>query len=148
MVQVIKVRVAGAGDVDAVFAFIGHLEERAFDFENFRERYESNCRDSAIVYLVAVNEFDEAVGFVSCHGQSVLHHEGKVFEIQELYVARNHRGCGVGRMLFDALGERLEKMDCESLEVAANVKRSDAKKFYLKMGFVQTHVKFVKTISK
>jgi (aminoalkyl)phosphonate N-acetyltransferase len=139
-----KIRPASEDDLDAVFSFISHLEERRFDFENFKEKFSKNLNNRDIIYLVAVNEGDEAVGFISCYGQNLLHHEGKVFEIQEIYVSRNFRDHGIGKALFATLQERLSKMDCESLEVTANAKRSDARRFYAKLGFVQTHVKFVK----
>jgi (aminoalkyl)phosphonate N-acetyltransferase len=139
-----KIRTAASVDVDAIFNFISHLEERSFDFESFKERFSENLNNRANIYLVAVNEEDEPVGFISCHGQCLLHHEGKVFEIQEIYVARNYRDRGIGKALFAALHEKLSKMDCESLEVTAHIKRSDARRFYTKLGFVQTHLKFVK----
>ncbi len=139
-----KIRSAVLTDVNSVYSFISHLEERSFDFENFKERFSGNLNERSNVYLVAVNEENEPIGFISCHGHNLLHHEGKVFEIQEIYVARNFRDQGIGKALFVALQERLSKMDCESLEVTAQVKRSDARRFYLKLGFVQSHVKFVK----
>jgi PhnO protein len=139
-----KIRAATINDVDIVFCFISHLEERTFDIESFKERFSGNLNNRANIYLVAVDDADEPVGFISCHGQSLLHHEGKAFEIQEMYVARNYRDNGIGKALFAALQERLSKMDCESLEVTAHVKRSDARRFYTKLGFVHTHVKFVK----
>lgn len=139
-----KIRQAVLADVDTVYSFISHLEERSFDFESFKERFSENLNNRANIYLVAADEADDPVGFVSCHGQTLLHHESKVFEIQEIYVARNHRDRGIGKALFAALQEMLTKMDCESLEVTANIKRSDARRFYTKLGFVQTHLKFVK----
>jgi PhnO protein len=144
MEQNYKIRTASTDDVDSIFGFISHLEERSFAFESFKERFSENLNNRAVIYLIAVNEEDEALGFISCHGQSLLHHEGKVFEIQEMYVARNNRDKGVGKALFAAVQEKLARMDCESLEVTTHVKRSDARRFYGKLGFVHTHVKFVK----
>jgi PhnO protein len=141
-----KIRSAVAHDVDTVFSFISHLEERTFDFNRFKEKFSDNLDNSDIIYLVSVNEKDEVTGFLSCHGQDLLHHEEKVFEIQEMYVARNYRDMGIGKALFAALVEKLGKTDCESLEVTTQVKRADAKRFYLKLGFVQTHIKFVKEL--
>jgi PhnO protein len=146
MEQIFKIRAASFVDVDIIFSFIGHLEERSFDFDRFKEKYSDNLGRKEVIYLVAVNETDEIIGFISCHGQELLHHEGQVFEIQEMYVARNYRDKGIGKALFTALVEKLGKTDCESLEVTTNVKRTDAKRFYMKLGFVQTHLKFVKEL--
>jgi PhnO protein len=146
MEQNFKIRAASFVDVDSIFSFISHLEERTFDFNRFKEKYSDNLGREEVIYLVAVNETDEVIGFISCHGQELLHHEGQVFEIQEMYVARNYRDKGIGKALFAALVEKLGKADCESLEVTTHVKRADAKRFYMKLGFVQTHVKFVKDL--
>jgi (aminoalkyl)phosphonate N-acetyltransferase len=141
-----KIRSALVPDADTVYSFISHLEERTFNFDRFKEKFSDNLANPDIIYLVSLNEQDEVTGFISCHGQTLLHHEGKVFEIQELYVARNYRDRGIGKALYAALLDKLVKSDCESLEVTTQVKRADAKRFYLKQGFVQSHVKFVKEI--
>ena len=146
MEQNYKIRPALAHDVDTVFSFISHLEERNFYFNRFKEKFNDNLDKEDVIYMVAVNDTDEVIGFISCHSQSLLHHEGKVFEIQELYVARNYRDRGIGKALYAALLEKLAKADCESLEVSTQNKRTDAKRFYLKLGFVQTHAKFVKEL--
>lgn len=103
MEQNYKIRAAVSTDVETIFNFVCHLEERRFDFENFKERFSENLNSHSNIYLVAVNEEDEPTGFISCHGQSLLHHEGKVFEIQEIYVARNWRDRGIGKALFAAV---------------------------------------------
>jgi len=141
-----KIRSAEPHDVDTVFSFISHLEERTFDFNRFKEKFSDNLDNPDIIYLVSVNEQDEVIAFISCHGQNLLHHEGRVFEIQEMYVARNYRELGIGKALFAALVEKLGKSDCESLEVTTQIKRADSKRFYLKLGLVQTHIKFVKEL--
>jgi (aminoalkyl)phosphonate N-acetyltransferase len=146
MEQNFKIRGASTGDVDTIFSFISHLEERSFDFNRFKEKFRDNLDNPKIIYLVSVNDQDEVTGFISCHSQDLLHHEEKVFEIQEMYVARNYRDRGIGKALYAALLEKLAKADCESLEVSTQSKRTDAKRFYLKLGFVQSHFKFVKEL--
>ncbi len=139
-----KIRGASIDDVDTVFSFISHLEERTFDFEPFKERFSENLnRRAKFIWSQSMRKMN-LLGLSVATDKACLHHEGKVFEIQEMYVARNYRDRGIGKALFAALEERLSKMECESLEVTANIKRSDARKFYTKLGFVQTHVKFVK----
>src|ERR1700676_4625898 len=127
MEQNYQIRSANLSDLDTILGFISHLEERSFVFDSFKERYSENLDNPHALFLSVVNEEDEAIGFISCHGQSLLHHEGKVFEIQEMYVARTYRNKGIGKALFAAVEERLRKMDCETLEVTTNAKRSDAR---------------------
>ena len=42
----------------------------------------------------AADQGEQSVGYISAHGQSVLHQGGKDYEIQELYVARISKGKG------------------------------------------------------
>lgn len=144
MEQIHTIRSAAISDAETVYNFISHLEERTFDLEKFNERFKENISKSGVIYLVAVNDEDDPIGFISGHGQHVLHHEGWVYEIQELYVARNFRNKGIAKSLIRALQERLSKTDCENLEVTTNLNRSDAKRFYSKLGFNNTHLKYVK----
>lgn len=146
MEQNSKIRPTLASDVDIIFSYISHLEEKTFDFKSFRERFMDNIEDPDLIYLVAENESGEVTGFVSCHGQRLLHLERMVFEIQEIYVARYYRDRGIGKALMAALEEKLRETDFEILEVTANVKRTDARRFYGKMGFTQTHIKFSKEL--
>ena len=144
MEQKIEIRKAEPRDLDTVYGFICHLEETRFPFEPFEEIYLENIENRDYAYLVAANGNDDAIGFLSCHGQKLLHHAGLVYEIQELYVARNLRGTGIGKALLASLEEKLNKTRFEGLEVSANAKRNDAKRFYVKMGFEPTHIKLVK----
>jgi PhnO protein len=139
-----EIRKAANKDLDSVYGFICHLEETRFAFEAFEEIYLENIENPDCVYLVAANDADEVIGFLSCHSQKLLHHSGIVYEIQELYVGRNYRGAGIGKMLIRTLEEKLEKSGQQSLEVSVNAKRTDAKKFYAKMGFAPSHIKLVK----
>jgi len=144
MEQNFKIRIANQQDLETVFNFISHLEEKTFDLDSFTERFKENIEKPHILYLVAVNEGDEAVGFVSCHGQSPLRYEGKSFEIQEMYISKNCRGKGIERLLFTSLEEQLAKMDCERVEISSGIDRLDAKKFYLKLGFNCILARYVK----
>jgi ribosomal protein S18 acetylase RimI-like enzyme len=139
-----KIRKAVITDVDSVFNFISHLEERSFDFESFKVKFKENIEKPDILYLVAVGEEDEALGFISSHGQNPLRLEGKLFEIQEIYVTKSCRGKGIEQLLFAGLEDRISKLDCERLEVSADIDRLDAKKFYIKLGFSGVLARYVK----
>ena len=141
-----KIRSALPGDLEIIYDFMCQLEDTIFDFPGFAERYKTNLLNNEVVYLVSVDKSGIPVGFIGCRGMNVLHHKGLVFEIQEMYVAEKWRSQGVGQALFAALEEKLSETNIESLEVTTNVKRKEAQKFYEKLGFLQTHVKFVKQI--
>jgi len=140
---VVIVRRAEMDDAEHIHRFVSALEEEEFDYGIFREMYFQNIKNEDTIYLVAV-EGDEVIGYVSCHSQLLLHHLGRVYEIQELYVDTNHRNKKAGALLLKTLEEMISKSGYKSLEVTSNKKRLDAHRFYLDNGFQHSHFKFTK----
>ncbi len=146
MKKEISIRRASDVDAKAIFNFICVLEQTAFNYDDFLELYTINIADADWIYLVAVDENkDSILGYISCHAQLLLHHMGKVFEIQEMFIQENYRGKGIGKLLLVTLEEYLEQHQYISLEVTTNKIREDAIRFYTGCGFKQTHLKFTKT---
>ncbi|HVM86870.1 MAG TPA: GNAT family N-acetyltransferase [Puia sp.] len=141
----ITIRPAKNHDAKKIFQFLCELEEHLFDQQDFEINYRLCLADNNNVYLVAADKDNAAVGFISAHGQILLHEGGMVYEIQELFVENVFRNRGVGKMLLKALEEYLLRRDYKQLEVTTNKKRTDTIKFYANNGFEETHVKFVKT---
>lgn len=98
-----------------------------------------------IHYLVA-DMAGTVVGFVSCHVQYLLHHCGKVGEIQELFVRPDHRNQRIGHQLVAALNQLAIQHGFIHLEVTTNQKRTDTVRFYERESFHRTHIKLVKAI--
>ncbi|GAC1444486.1 MAG: hypothetical protein NVSMB63_13900 [Sediminibacterium sp.] len=140
----IKVRSADSDDATSIFQFICELEESSFDYTVFESYYITNIRNLNYIYLVAVNDVNTVIGYISCHGQILLHHCGKVFEIQELFVVEEYRHRGIGQLLLQSVESSLAKQDVKSLEVTANNNRIQTHAFYKKSGFSQTHLKFTR----
>ena len=141
-----KIRPATLADQETIYHFICHLEEISFERESFMDRFKHNLGRQENIYLVATNEVEEPIGFISAQGQSVLHQEGRIFEIQELYVARNWRGLGIGKLLIESLQEKLHKTKAGGLEVSTHAKRTEVRRFFSKMGFTANHIKLLKQI--
>lgn len=141
----ISIRQATAKDVEAICTFICDLEETTFDFEIFHQLYLQNIAGENNIYLVADDPVtNKAIGFISCHGQLLLHHLGMVYEIQEMFIHQDFRNQGIGQQLIGALEASLRDRECRSLEVSSNAKRTAAHAFYIRNGFKQSHVKFTK----
>lgn len=96
-------------------------------------------------YLVA-EQLGTVVGFVSCHVQALLHHVGKVGEIQELFVRADYRNQHIGQQLVAALTRLAVQENFVNLEVTTNQKRADTIRFYERELFQRTHFKLVKPI--
>lgn len=141
----IQVRSAEADDAATIFHFICELEETTYDYAVFEPYYISNIRNENHIYLVALNEANTVIGYLSCHGQILLHHCGKVFEIQEFFVPDAYRHTGVGQLLIQSLEDLLAREDVRSLEVTAHIRRIKTHDFYQKAGFIHTHHKFTRS---
>ena len=138
----ISIRSAIGTDLLSIYHFISELENESFSIHSFTEYYLQNISNSHFIYLVAENTEKEIIGYISCHGQILLHHCGWVFEIQELYVKKEFRGTGVGKELVTKLFSLVELRDYKSFEVTANNFRMSTHLFYLQCGFIETHKKF------
>jgi PhnO protein len=136
------IRAADASDSSGVQLLLEELEGRAFYQDIFSRIYTEYLEAPLTLIFVATQEEGEIIGFISCKGQSLLHHEGLVFEIQELVVTAAHQGKGLGRKLVAALKPDLEKLGAISLEVTSNKRRKEAHAFYQSVGFLNSHEKF------
>jgi PhnO protein len=136
------VRPAISADFISVKMLLEELEGRAFDQDIFYRIYSEYLEAPLTLIYVAVRNETEIIGFISGKGQSLLHHEGLVFEIQELIVTATHRGQGVGRKLIDAIRPELSRFGAKSLEVTSNKRRKEAHAFYQSVGFQNSHEKF------
>lgn len=137
-----RIRKAELSDAASVKRLLEELENREFDQGIFDRIYAEYLHTPLTLMQVAVHGEDEIVGFISCKGQSLLHHEGLVFEIQELIVNASHQGRGVGRQLIATLKPEIAQLGAKSLEVTSNKKRKEAHAFYQSVGFANSHEKF------
>jgi (aminoalkyl)phosphonate N-acetyltransferase len=142
----VTIRRATEYDAPGIHAFVDQLEEKELDFAMFNDIFLENIKDPHKIYLVACDERNECMGFISCHGQMLLHHAGFVAEIQEMFVSPKFRGKGLGSLLIHELNPWLKSNKCVSLEVTPNNRRIKAQNFYLENGFDQSHLKFTKTL--
>ena len=136
------IRQAVESDAVSVKCLLEELENRVFDQAIFDRIYTEYVEAPLTIMKIAVSSEIETVGFITCKGQSLLHHEGLVFEIQELIVTKAHQGRGVGRKLIEALRPELLRHGAISLEVTTNKRRKEAHAFYQFVGFLNSHEKF------
>jgi (aminoalkyl)phosphonate N-acetyltransferase len=141
------IRPAEEKDILRIYHFICLLEEINFDYAAFEIIFRKNITNKDNYYLVAESANDGLIGFISCHTQYLLHHCGKVAEIQELYIDDKYRQMGIGRDLLNKTEKEFIQKDCISFEVTAQNKREATHRFYESAGFACTHKKFVKPLT-
>jgi PhnO protein len=128
-------------DLDFVYKSICELENEELDFELFAAIFYENIASPNNLYLIAENEI-EGLGFISFHTLNLLHHCGRVGEIQEFFINENHRGKGIGRQLVEKIMEYAEEHKLKSIEVTTNKRRVENVMIYENLGFTLSHNKF------
>lgn len=142
----IEIRPSELRDLNIVYELICDLEDTKLDFESFKSIYNANIRNAEILYLVA--EYNETVvGFLSIHIQQILHHSKPTCELQELNVFNEYRSLGIGTALMQEAEKIATKLGLEEIELTTKVLRKRAQEFYTRMGYENTHLKFVKKLS-
>lgn len=76
-----------------------------------------------------------------------LEHDENFIHVLALVVAENMRGQGIGRALMQLAAQRAIAAGAARLLVNSGLQRTDAHAFYRSMGYAQTGLRFVKTLS-
>jgi PhnO protein len=138
----ISIRLATSDDFQTVYNFINLLEYTVLDEPTQRQLYDENLNNPNIIYLLAFAD-EQPMGFGSLHIQNLMHHAGKIGEIQELYVDESARGLGIGKQLTDKIKAIAKERNVIQVEVTSRLARQDAHRFYEREGFAFTHKKFL-----
>lgn len=134
-------RKAESNDFEAVYQLINELEDKILPKEKQQAIFEKNSKHPQIIYLVAEDQ-DAVVGFMGTHIQDLLHHGGKVAEIQEFIMNKSYRSTGLGSLFLKELFQRLNELEIYEVEVTSNKLRERAHQFYIKENFKDSHKKF------
>jgi len=137
-----SIRKAESSDFESVYQFVCQLQNKVFVKQQLKLLYEENIAKKDNIYLVAVQD-DLLIGYLSCHIQLLLHHAGKVAEIQEMFVLTPYRNQGVGKSLIDEIKRITKNQGVLQLEVTTRVVREKAIEFYKRESFKDSHKKLV-----
>ncbi len=140
-----EVRKALESDFDRIYDLVCELEGQEVDYAAYKKAYKMNINSLGVNYLVIESE-GMILGFGSLHIQHLLHHVGKVAEIQELIISTNYQSKGLGAKLIETFRLIALQKNCVLLEVSCNIDREDANRFYEKTSFEKTHYKFTMTL--
>lgn len=139
------IRKAIITDLNDVYRLICELEETLLDKQNFEKVYIKNITDENIYYLVTFIE-NKIIAFVSVHIQYLLHHAGKVSEIQDLFVVQEYRNLNIGKILVQESEKWAKEQGANDIEVSSNQRRLQAHKFYERENYIKSHFKFTKQL--
>lgn len=141
----IKIRKATELDLSVVYDLICDLENCKMDFDAFNSIFLKNIDSNDVIYLVA--EFNEqVVAFLSIHIQHILHHSKPTCELQELNIFEKYRSLNIGTKLMHEAEKIARDLGLEEIELTTKVFRNRAQEFYTRLGYKNTHLKFVKKL--
>jgi len=104
-----------------------------------------NCRNllSEVNSYILVAEIEGIiVGFVNFTTRKTILHCGLSGLIDELIVAKNYRGKGVGKQLLSSAIEKSRQLGCCEVEVSTEKTNIKAREFYRQCGFTERGVFF------
>jgi GNAT superfamily N-acetyltransferase len=137
------IRPAGARDGAALARLIGQLGYQVGE-EEAADRLAIMQAEGRVV-LVA--ELDGAiVGCLSTSVMRVLHRPAPVGRISMMVVDEALRSRGIGAQLVRAAEEALAEQGCYMVEVTSHVRRTDAHRFYERLGYERTSVRMAKEL--
>jgi (aminoalkyl)phosphonate N-acetyltransferase len=136
-----NIRETTSADLEFVYRMMIQLEAHVIDKKQFSAVFLSNLGSNDVYYFTGELN-GQPVAFISVHLQLLLHHNGKVAEVQELCVDENHRSRGFGKIMLDHVVSIAKDHDCELIELCANKKRFQAHQFYDRQGWKQSHFKY------
>ncbi|MFA6012866.1 MAG: GNAT family N-acetyltransferase [Desulfobacteraceae bacterium] len=94
------------------------------------------------VYLAVLNE--KAVGtFTLLIMDNIAHKGAKSAVLEDVVVSETMRGKGVGTLMMDYAGKLAKQKGCYKLSFSSNRNRTDAHRFYEKLGFERHGISFL-----
>lgn len=137
------IRAAEAGDSAALSGLIAQLEYDAGEDE-VRERLAAMEAEGRVVLVAEID--GQVIGCLSTSMMRVLHRPAPVGRISMMVVDAAQRGRGIGAELVRAAEAALKAQGCYMVEVTSHVRRTDAHRFYEKLGYEKTSVRLAKTL--
>lgn len=139
-------RPAEGRDLNAVYALICDMEAKELPYAAFAEIFSAQLANPD--YLCLVCELDgETAGECNLRFEYQLHHAARIAEIMELAVAPGYRNRGLGADLLREAQVAALAQGCVQIELACNMLRRDAHRFYEREGFKSCHYKFSKPLT-
>ncbi|MFE2531847.1 GNAT family N-acetyltransferase [Streptomyces sp. NPDC059371] len=143
----LEIRAAVADDVPAIVAMLaddplGAQRESPDDLGPYLAALERLSRDPNQHLVVAVRD-GRIVGTLQLTVIPGLSRRGATRSIIEaVRVQTDERGSGLGTELIEWAVEESRRQDCQLVQLTSDVSRTDAHRFYERLGFEASHVGF------
>ncbi|NJP51265.1 GNAT family N-acetyltransferase [Streptomyces sp. SBST2-5] len=143
----LEIRAATADDIPAIVGLLaddplGARRESPDDLRPYRTAFERLRSDPNQHLVVAVRE-GRVVGTLQLTIIPGLSRRGSTRSVIEgVRVQADERGSGLGSQLIEWAIEESRRQDCRLVQLTSDNTRTDAHRFYERLGFVASHVGF------
>ncbi|MFI8290347.1 GNAT family N-acetyltransferase [Streptomyces sp. NPDC085614] len=143
----LQIRSATAGDLAAIVAMLaddplGAQRESPDDLTPYTVAFERLARDPNQHLVVAVRG-DKVVGTLQLTIIPGLSRRGSTRSIIEgVRIHSEERGSGLGSRLIEWAVEESRRQDCRLVQLTSDATRTDAHRFYERLGFEASHLGF------
>lgn len=137
----IVVRSAAPADCRALTRLIGQLGYQVAEAE-VAERLAGMEQEGRVVLVAELD--GEVIGCLTTSVMRVLHRPAPVGRISMMVVDAAVRGRGIGAELVHAAEKALVAAGCQLVEVTSNLARTEAHRFYERLGYERTSVRLAR----
>ncbi|MFD7573360.1 GNAT family N-acetyltransferase [Streptomyces sp. NPDC059810] len=147
----LEIRPATTEDLEAIVAMLaddplGAQRESPDDLGPYLVAFERLANDPQQHLVVAVRE-DKVVGTLQLTIIPGLSRRGATRSIIEgVRIHAEERGSGLGTQLIEWAVEESGRQGCQLVQLTSDVTRTDAHRFYERLGFEASHLGFKKTL--
>lgn len=139
------IRKASENDVQSIYDLICELEEKTFNFGDFKAIFLNMLEDEKHVFLLYVDN-DIVKGLCHFTIDYHLHHCDKVADILEFVIGNQYRNQGIGHEFIQKAIEIAKEEHCEQIELDTHQRRKQAHKFYEREGLINDHYNFIRKL--
>jgi ribosomal protein S18 acetylase RimI-like enzyme len=140
MASEVQIREAGPGDEAAITALIQELAGTYGETSPLTEAYAQDYLATPGCHVLLAERSGRIAGLLSYSLRPNLYHAGPTALIEELVVAAEGRGVGVGGALLEHLLAHLAAGDCAEVSVSTLPDNEGAQRFYRAHGLVDEAV--------
>ncbi|GAA5124166.1 GNAT family N-acetyltransferase [Haloechinothrix salitolerans] len=122
---------------------LGRQRERVDNLTPYRQAFHAIDSDPAHVLLVAANEDEALVGTMQLTFVRGLARQGALrAQIDAVHVRENCRSLGLGRAMMRWAIDEARRQGCALVRLTSHKQRTDAHRFYSRLGFEASHEGF------
>lgn len=143
----LDIRPAAVDDIPAIVAMLaddplGAQRESPEDLTPYTAAFERLAQDPNQYQAVAVRE-DRVVGTLQLTIIPGLSRRGSTRSIIEgVRIHADERGSGLGTRLIEWAIDESRRQNCQLVQLTSDISRTDARRFYERLGFTASHVGF------